>query len=75
MSNMLISLIDKTTKMDSKERITRLCELSVKEMSGSLLPNEEIEYTLIQEIRRSTGEIDKVLKNWEDNPDTDPRKW
>lgn len=65
--------IEKAENMTTLERNSRLCELAVKEHMGTILPHEIIELETIQAIRTANGEIDKVLKNWEENPDLDPR--
>lgn len=65
--------IDSVAKMTQKERMIKLCELSVKEQMQTIMPHEIIQMELIQAIRKENGEIDKVLKNWEENPELDPR--
>jgi len=65
--------IDSVAKMTQKERMIKLCELSVKEHLQTIMPHEIIQLELIQAIRKENGEIAKVLKNWEENPELDPR--
>ena len=59
--------------MSTKERNTLLCILSVKEYYGTIDPVEIVQLSYIQAIRTANGEIDKVKKGWDENPDTDPR--
>lgn len=60
--------------LTSKERNILLCQLSVKEHLNTIDPEEIIQLATIQAIRQANGEIDAVLKSWEENPDLDPRK-
>ena len=66
--------IHKLRHMTTKKRNHLLCQLAAKEQLKTILPHEIITLTLIQAIRAANGEIDKVLKNWEQNPELDPRK-
>jgi methyltransferase-like protein len=66
--------IDSVANMTTLERNTLLCKLSVKEHLNTIEPHEIIQLATIQAIRTANGEIDKVLKNWEENPDLDPRR-
>lgn len=66
--------IDSVANMTTLERNTLLCKLAVKEHLNTIEPHEIIQLATIQAIRTANGEIDKVLKNWEDNPDLDPRR-
>jgi methyltransferase-like protein len=66
--------IDSVANMTTLERNTLLCKLAVKEHLNTIEPHEIIQLATIQAIRTTNGEIDKVLKNWEENPDLDPRK-
>jgi len=73
MKNIITNSIEEVNKMTSRERMVKLCELSVKQELNQILPHEIMQLELIQEIRRNNGEIDKVLKNWAENPELDPR--
>jgi len=64
----------KIEKMSTLERNSLLIQLVVKEHNFTIMPWEIIQLQIIQAIRGANGEIDKVLKNWEYNPDIDPRK-
>ena len=66
--------IDSVANMTTLERNTLLCKLAVKEHFNTIEPHEIIQLATIQAIRTANGEIDKVLKNWEENPDLDPRR-
>jgi methyltransferase-like protein len=66
--------IDSVANMTTLERNTLLCKLAVKEHLNTIEPHEIIQLATIQAIRTANGEIDKVLKNWEENPDLDPRR-
>lgn len=66
--------IDSVANMTTLERNTLLCKLAVKEHLNTIEPHEIIQLGTIQAIRTANGEIDKVLKNWEENPDLDPRR-
>ena len=66
--------IDSVANMTTLERNTLLCKLAVKEHLNTIEPHEIIQLTTIQAIRTANGEIDKVLKNWEENPELDPRR-
>jgi hypothetical protein len=66
--------IASVASMTTKERNVLLCQLSVKEHLNTIEPHEIIQLATIQAIRQANGEIDAVLKNWEENPDLDPRK-
>jgi hypothetical protein len=61
-------------KMSTKERNILLCQLSVKELLNTIEPDEMIQLATIQSIRTANGEIDRVLKEWKENPELDPRK-
>lgn len=71
--NLILNSIEEVNKMTSRERMIKLCELSVKKELNNILPHEIMQLELIQEIRRNNGEIDKVLKSWAENPELDPR--
>jgi hypothetical protein len=73
MKNLITNSIEEVNKMTSRERMVKLCELSVKQELNQILPHEIMQLELIQEIRRNNGEINKVLKNWAENPELDPR--
>jgi len=73
MENIIKHSIESVSKMDKKARMIKLCELAVKQELGTILPHEAIQLELIQTIRSQNGEIDKVLKNWAENPELDPR--
>jgi hypothetical protein len=73
MNNLIINSIEEVNKMTSRERMVKLCQLLVKQELNQILPHEIMQLELIQEIRRNNGEIDKVLKNWAENPELDPR--
>jgi hypothetical protein len=73
-NDFLKTQIEIVTKMTSRERMVKLCELAAKEHFGTILPHEIVQLETIQTIRKENGEIDKVLKNWEENPELDPRK-
>lgn len=60
--------------MTTLERNILLCQLSVKEHLNTIEPHELIQLAAIQSIRQANGEIDAVLKNWDENPDIDPRR-
>lgn len=66
--------IDSMANMTTLERNTLLCKLAVKEHLNTIEPHEIIQLATIQAIRTANGEIDKVLKNWEENSDLDPRR-
>lgn len=57
MENITKELIDKVKKMSSKERLIRLCELSVKEQRGTIQLNEQLEIETIQMLRIAEGEL------------------
>ena len=61
------------SNMSSIERNSLLCQLSVKQMFNTMSLDEVLQFEIIQAIRTANGEIDKVLKNWEENPELDPR--
>jgi hypothetical protein len=66
--------ITNVSSMTTKDRNILLCQLSVKEHLNTIEPHEIIQLATIQAIRQANGEIDAVLKNWEENPDCDPRQ-
>lgn len=66
--------ISSVDSMTTKERNMLLCQLSVKEHLNTIEPHEIIQLATIQAIRHANGEIDAVLKNWEENPDCNPRR-
>ena len=66
--------IDSVANMTTLERNTLLCKLAVKEHLNTIEPHEIIQLATIQAIRTANGEIDKVLKNWKEYPDLDPRR-
>ena len=61
-------------KMTTLERNTLLCKLAVKEHLNTIEPQEIVQLATIQAIRTANGEIDRVLKSWEENPELDPRR-
>ena len=61
------------SKMSSMERNGLLCQLAAKDYLKTIMPHEFVQMEIIQTIRRTNGEIDRVLKNWEENPELDPR--
>jgi hypothetical protein len=65
--------IESVVSMTKKERNMLLCQLVVKEQLNTIEPQEIIQLAIIQSIRHVNGEIDAVLKYWEENPDCDPR--
>lgn len=73
MKNLIISSIEEVKNMTSRERMVKLCQLLVKQELKQILPHEIMQLELIQQIRLQNGEIAKVLKNWEENPELDPR--
>ncbi len=66
--------IESVSKLTTKERNVLLCQLATKEHFNTIMPHEILQLELIQAIRKANGEIDKVLKNWEENPELDPRR-
>ena len=66
--------IESVFKMTTKERNMLLGQLSVKEHLNTIEVHEMIQLSIIQAIRQANGEIDAVLKSWEENPDLDPRR-
>lgn len=66
---MMKEILDKIKKMDYKARMARLIEISVKQYCGTSTIIEDTEYYLLQAIRAANGEIEKVLKDWEANPE------
>lgn len=64
----------KIEKMSVLERNSLLIQLAVKEHNSTIMPREIMQLQIIQAIRGANGEIEKVLKNWDENPDIDPRK-
>jgi hypothetical protein len=73
MSNYFKTQWDEISKMSTMERNGLLCRLAVKDHLNTLLPHEAVQLEIIQAIRGANGEIDRVLKNWSDNPELDPR--
>ena len=73
MINLFKQQIDSVANMSTLERNSLLCKLAVKETQGTIMPHEIIQLETIQAIRTANGEIAKVLKNWEENPELDPR--
>lgn len=74
MTSFIKTQIETVLNMSTRERNMLLCQLSVKQLSNTILPHEIMQLETIQLIRKANGEIDRVLKNWEENPDLDPRK-
>jgi hypothetical protein len=73
MNNPISKLVSDLLEMDPGKRMIKLCKLSAKEYNRTISPTEIIELETIQFIRKNNGEIDKVLKDWKENPDLDPR--
>lgn len=73
MKTLVKNTVDEIFKMESKERNILLCQLLVKEMNNTILPDEIIQLSTIQAIRKANGEIDRVLENWKKYPELDPR--
>lgn len=73
MKNLFKTQIERVANMTTKERNILLCQLAVKEHTKTIMPHEFIQLHFIQAIRTANGEIDRVLKNWEENPELDPR--
>ena len=71
--NLIVKSIESVKSMTSRERNALLCHLSVKELMNTILPHETIQLELIQAIRKENGEMDRVLKNWAEHPELDPR--
>ena len=57
MENITKTLISKVEKMNSKERLIRLCELAVKEENGTIQLHEQLEIETIQMLRIIDGEL------------------
>ena len=74
MQNLFKTQIDKVANMTTKDRNFLLCQLATKEHLNTIMPHEIIQLEFIQLIRKENGEIDRVLKNWEEYPELDPRK-
>jgi len=74
MENVIKDSIDSVINMTQTERNILLCKLAVKEELNTLLPHEALQLEFIQAIRTANGEIDAVLKKWEEYPELDPRK-
>lgn len=66
---MMKEILDRVKKMDYKTRMARLIEISLKQNFGTSTLQEDLEHHLIQMIRSANGEIEKVLKDWEANPE------
>jgi len=73
MKNLIINSIKSVSDMTTKERNFLLCQLAAKEQMNVILPHEMLQLEFIQAIRRENGEIERVLKNWDENPECDPR--
>jgi hypothetical protein len=65
MKEMLKQVTEKVKQMDKKQRLIRICELSVKEMHNKMMPDEILELSLIHAIREANGEISEVLEERE----------
>ncbi len=73
MKNYFKNQFETISSMSSIERNSLLCQLSVKKMFNTISLDEILQFEIIQAIRTANGEIYKVLKNWEENPELDPR--
>lgn len=73
MNNLVTNSFKVILEMPSKERNLLLCKLLTKEYLNTIMPDEIVQLSIIQAIRKENGEMDKVLKNWANNPDLDPR--
>ena len=73
-TNFFKTQMESVFNMTTLERNTLLCKLAVKEHLNTIEPHEIVQLTTIQAIRTANGEIDRVLKNWEENPELDPRR-
>lgn len=73
MKNILKKQFDYITNLSSRDRNLLLCQLATKEAMNTIQPEEIIQLAIIQSIRQANGEIDKVLQNWEEHPECDPR--
>ena len=73
MKQLLAQTISEVLNMPVRERNALLCELSVKEHTNTIMPDEIMKLEAIQSVRKANGEIDRVLKEWKENPDLDPR--
>ena len=65
--------IESVANMTKRERNFLLCKLAAKEQMNTIMPHEIFQLAFIQAIRTANGEIDKVLKNWKEHPELDPR--
>jgi hypothetical protein len=65
--NTIQSIINSCLKLSKTERITKVCQLAVKENLGILNPIEAIEFATIQSIRESNGELEKIRKERKEN--------
>lgn len=74
MQNFIKDQFASLSAMSKKERLILLIKLLVKQNKNTIELDEIIQLEIIQTIRRANGEIDAVLKSWEENPDLDPRK-
>ncbi len=74
MNNFFKTEWEKISNMGTRQRNGLLCQLAMKDYSRTIMPNEVVQMQIIQAIRAANGEIDKVLKNWAENPELDPRK-
>jgi len=74
MNNIFKTQFESVSNMTTKERNFLLCQLAVKEQMNTIMPNKIMQLEFIQAIRTANGEIATVLKNWEENPELDPRR-
>ena len=74
MKNFFKTQWETISKMSTMERNGLLCQLAAKDHLKTIMPHEAVQMEIIQAIRTANGEIDKVLKNWEENPELDPRR-
>jgi len=74
MKNFFKTQWETISKMSTMERNGLLCQLAVKDHLKTIMPHEAVQMEIIQAIRTANGEIVRVLKNWEENPELDPRR-
>jgi hypothetical protein len=58
----MTELINKVKEYSHAKRIERLIEIGIKQMNGSICPQDAMEIELIQAIRSENGEIAQVKK-------------
>jgi len=61
-------LILRIFNMDKTARLTRLCYLSGKEITGRITGLQMMEITMIQAIREENGELEEIRKERKTNP-------